>query len=143
MEDKAAVLNSLLSQYEAIILAELKTDLESKINTKFAEIEDSVNAKLDTLENAVTTKLTELENHLNLKFTEKVLEMENNLNTRFDGLNKQDLTIERERNKLESVRVAQLTLIENSRSLPVEEREITAQKIKDFADNLNTYITAQ
>jgi hypothetical protein len=40
----------------------------------------------------------------------------------------------------EMVRVASATLIENNRSKPVEEREITASAITAYADTLVTFI---
>jgi len=46
-----------------------------------------------------------------------------------------------ERNtKLELIRLAKDILIENSRSKPVDSREVTADDIKAFADTLATYV---
>ena len=42
--------------------------------------------------------------------------------------------------KLEALRMAQHTLVENKRNLPVESRQITAQEITAFADTLTTYV---
>lgn len=42
--------------------------------------------------------------------------------------------------KLEAFRLAQVTLIENSRSKPVEDREITADDISNFAKQLFAFI---
>ena len=42
--------------------------------------------------------------------------------------------------RLEAVRIAKDTLFENRRSLPVGEREITADDITTFADTLTDYI---
>jgi recombination DNA repair RAD52 pathway protein len=44
--------------------------------------------------------------------------------------------------KLESVRIAHTTLLENKRNLPVEQRQITAAEITAFADSLNAYVNA-
>lgn len=42
--------------------------------------------------------------------------------------------------KLETVRLAKETLIENARSLPVDSREVTAANITAFASILETFI---
>ena len=91
----------------------------------------------------INAKLTEVENILNLKFSEKTSEITNDLNSRFAELNRNNYTFERERNRLETIRIAQLTLIENSKSLPVESRDVTAEKIQEFANSLNSYVTSQ
>ena len=54
-----------------------------------------------------------------------------------------DKEIEQHRNnkKLELVRIAHTTLIENSRSKPVGERDISAADITALADTLYTYVT--
>jgi hypothetical protein len=44
--------------------------------------------------------------------------------------------------KLEAVRIAHATLTENKRSLPVDQRQITAVEITAFADTLNAHINA-
>jgi hypothetical protein len=44
--------------------------------------------------------------------------------------------------KLEALRIAHTTLIENKRNLPVEQRQITAAEITAFADVLNAHIDA-
>lgn len=44
--------------------------------------------------------------------------------------------------KLECVRLAQQTLVENARSKPVDARDITAADITSFADTLASYTTA-
>ena len=44
--------------------------------------------------------------------------------------------------KLETVRIAQITLLENKRNLPVEQRQITAAEITAFADSLMGYVNA-
>ena len=71
MEDRASALNSLLSKYEELILAEMKSDLESKIDTKLTQIETDMVAKLAEMLANINAKLTEVENILNLKFSEK------------------------------------------------------------------------
>lgn len=49
---------------------------------------------------------------------------------------------EAKRTKLESVRLAKETLIENSRSKPVDAREVTAAEITAFASVLESHINA-
>jgi len=44
--------------------------------------------------------------------------------------------------KIEAIKLAKETLIENSRSKPVSEREITAADITTFADTLIAYVDA-
>ena len=44
--------------------------------------------------------------------------------------------------KLEAVRIAQATLIENARSKPVESRDVTAADITAFAAALEAHINA-
>tara|TARA_R110000822_G_scaffold231459_1_gene363400 strand:- start:314 stop:547 length:234 start_codon:yes stop_codon:yes gene_type:complete len=44
--------------------------------------------------------------------------------------------------KLECVRLAQQTLVENARSKPVDERDITATDITTFANTLASYTSA-
>jgi hypothetical protein len=44
------------------------------------------------------------------------------------------------REKLEAVRLAKETLIENARSKPADSREISAEDITTFANTLVTYI---
>jgi hypothetical protein len=50
--------------------------------------------------------------------------------------------IENKRAKLEAVRLAKDVLIENARSKPVSEREISASDISTFANTLITYINS-
>ena len=47
---------------------------------------------------------------------------------------------ETKRAKLEAVRLAKETLIENARSKSVDERDVSASEITAFADTLVTYI---
>jgi len=44
--------------------------------------------------------------------------------------------------KLDNVRIAHTTLLENKRNLPVEQRQITPAEIIAFADSLNNYVNA-
>jgi hypothetical protein len=46
------------------------------------------------------------------------------------------------RAKLEAVRLAKETLIENRRNLPVDQREVTAADITSFANTLVSYVNA-
>ena len=50
------------------------------------------------------------------------------------------LAMEQLRHKMEAVRLAKETLIENDRSKPADERGVTASDITTFADALNTYV---
>jgi hypothetical protein len=51
-----------------------------------------------------------------------------------------DIVMETCRSKLEAVRLARDTLVENKRNLPVGEREVTSADILSFATELTTYI---
>jgi hypothetical protein len=42
--------------------------------------------------------------------------------------------------RLQALHIANNTLLENKRNLPVESRQITAQEITVFADTLNAYV---
>jgi len=44
--------------------------------------------------------------------------------------------------KLESLRIAQQTLVENSRNKPVDERDITAADITAYANTLVAYVNS-
>jgi hypothetical protein len=44
--------------------------------------------------------------------------------------------------KLQCVNVAHVTLLENKRNLPVEQRQITAAEITAFADSLMNYVNS-
>lgn len=44
--------------------------------------------------------------------------------------------------KLDAVRIAHTTLLENKRNLPVEQRQITPAEITAFANSLNSYVDA-
>jgi hypothetical protein len=50
------------------------------------------------------------------------------------------LAMEQLRIKMEAVRLAKETLLENDRSKPADERGVTASDITTFAAALNTYI---
>lgn len=50
------------------------------------------------------------------------------------------LELEARRTKLEAVRLAKETLIENARSKPVDARDISAADIQTFAQSLVSYI---
>jgi hypothetical protein len=50
--------------------------------------------------------------------------------------------VEMQRTRLEAVRLAKETLIENARSKPVDTREVTAADITAFAAALEAYVNA-
>ena len=52
------------------------------------------------------------------------------------------MATEAKRAKLEAVRIAQVTLIENARSKPVDSRDVSAADITAFAQTLVSYIDA-
>jgi hypothetical protein len=56
-----------------------------------------------------------------------------------DRYNKQ-MALQAQQAKLEAVRIAQQTLLENRRNKPVEEREVTAADITNYASTLTSYI---
>lgn len=51
-----------------------------------------------------------------------------------------NLQTEIARSRADAIRVAKETLIENKRTLPVEERGVTDQEIVDFAANLVAFV---
>lgn len=53
-----------------------------------------------------------------------------------------EIVVELRRIKLESVRLAKETLIENARSKPVDNRDVTAEEIATFAQSLVAYVDA-
>lgn len=53
------------------------------------------------------------------------------------------LSIESVKNKMEAVRIAKEVLFENSRSKPVDSRDISAEDITAFAETLTAYINGQ
>lgn len=50
--------------------------------------------------------------------------------------------MEARRAKLELVRLAKEVLVENRRSAPADERDVTAQEITEFANTLASYVDA-
>ena len=50
---------------------------------------------------------------------------------------------QREMIRLEALRLAKETLVENSRSKPVSERDVTSEDITAFAATLVTYVTVE
>ena len=56
------------------------------------------------------------------------------------GRRAHDIAMEQRRARLESVRLAKETLIENARSKPVDFRDVSAADITNFANALNQYI---
>jgi len=52
------------------------------------------------------------------------------------------MEVEAKRTKLEAVRLAKETLIENARSKPVDGRDVTAADIAAFAQTLVAYVDA-
>ena len=56
------------------------------------------------------------------------------------GRQAHELAMEQRRAKLEMVRLAKETLIENDRSKPADERGVSASDITTFATALNTYV---
>lgn len=51
-----------------------------------------------------------------------------------------ELAMESRRARLESVRLAKETLVENSRSKPVDSRDVSADDITTFAAKLEAYV---
>jgi hypothetical protein len=56
------------------------------------------------------------------------------------GRRAHELAVEQRRAKLEAVRLAKETLIENARSKPVDERGVSGSDITTFADAIVSYI---
>lgn len=56
------------------------------------------------------------------------------------GRRAHELSMEARRAKLEAVRLAKETLIENARSKPVDARDVSAADIQAFAQTLVSYI---
>ena len=56
------------------------------------------------------------------------------------GRRAHELALEARRTKLESIRLAKETLIENARSKPVDSRDVSAADIQAFAQTLVSYI---
>jgi hypothetical protein len=56
------------------------------------------------------------------------------------GRRAHEIAMEQRRARLEAVRLAKETLIENARSKPVDARDVSASDITTFANALNQYI---
>lgn len=56
------------------------------------------------------------------------------------GRRAHEIAMEQRRARLEMIRLAKETLIENARSKPVDSRDVTASEITTFANVLNTYV---
>lgn len=70
-------------------------------------------------------------------------EQQENLDLQTQIINVQQqnqLVLQAKQAKIEAVRLAKETLIENSRSKPVDSRDISAQDIINFAETLVNYI---
>lgn len=50
------------------------------------------------------------------------------------------MAAEEKRTRLEAVRLAKETLIENARNKPIDGRDVTADEITAFANTLTTYV---
>lgn len=64
----------------------------------------------------------------------------NNMLALEEQRSKNDAENESKRRKLESVRMAKDVLLENSRSKPVDSREITVEDIISFAQTIENYV---
>lgn len=51
-----------------------------------------------------------------------------------------EAAMEKRRSRLEMIRLAKETLIENSRNKPTDSRDVLAEDIKEFASKLEAYI---
>lgn len=58
------------------------------------------------------------------------------------GRRAHELAMERRRARLETIRLAKETLIENARSKPVDSRDVSADDISTFAAQLDSYINS-
>ena len=56
------------------------------------------------------------------------------------GRRAHEIAMEQRRARLEAVRLAKETLIENARSKPVDARDVSATDVTTFANALNQYI---
>ena len=61
------------------------------------------------------------------------------IQAQFDMLLKQEEMAAKNR-KLDTLRLAQATLMENSRAKPVSERDVSAEDVISFAETLYTYV---
>lgn len=73
-----------------------------------------------------------------LEYSRAVMEQEK---TREISLHSNLLQLEDRRVRLEAIRLAKETLIENARSKPVDSREVTVSDIQSFANTLVEFIT--
>jgi hypothetical protein len=64
----------------------------------------------------------------------------NNMLALEEQRSKNDAENESKRRKLESVRMAKDVLLENSRSKPVDSREVTVEDIISFAQTIENYV---
>ena len=53
-----------------------------------------------------------------------------------------ELAMDRRRTRLETIRLAKETLIENARSKPVDSRDVSASDIETFATQLDNYVNS-
>lgn len=58
------------------------------------------------------------------------------------GRRAHELAVEQRRARLEAVRLAKETLVENARSKPVDSRDVSAQDITNYATTLVDYINS-
>lgn len=58
------------------------------------------------------------------------------------GRRAHELAVEQRRARLEAVRLAKETLVENARSKPVDSRDVSAQDITNYATTLVGYINS-
>ena len=56
------------------------------------------------------------------------------------GRRAHEVAMEQRRARLEAIRLAKETLVENARSKPVDARDITASDITTFANAINQYV---
>lgn len=73
-----------------------------------------------------------------LEYSRAVMEQEK---TRENSLHSNLLQLEDRRVRLEAIRLAKETLIENARSKPVDSREVAVSDIQSFANTLVEFIT--
>lgn len=59
-----------------------------------------------------------------------------------EARNNGQLVLEAKRAKLEAIKLAKETLVENSRSKPVDSRDISASDIVSFANTLMNYVNS-
>ena len=59
---------------------------------------------------------------------------------RDSGRRAHEIAMEQRRTRLEAIRLAKETLIENARSKPVDSRDVSAADVTAFANTLVTYV---